>query len=164
MTSRRLGGFGVIVFGLSLGCSSSTPSGGGDPAAAFAGNWTFQSGSVMPMCSGITIPDVNLTGDPVTITRDDATHIHLVTTNGITCNVALTVSGTTATVAANQTCTIVAPAPIGTATVNITSWTLTLSGNTIATSMNGTAAVSVISCTPTSSGTLSRNATDGGTG
>jgi hypothetical protein len=48
-------------------------------------------------------------------------------------------------------------------TVNISSWTLTLSGNTLTSNMNGTASVSIVSCAPTSTGTLSKTSgPDGG--
>ena len=56
-----------------FGCGSSSIS--GDPAATFAGNWTFGSGSIQPMCNISGIPPVDLTGDTMTITRVDATHV-----------------------------------------------------------------------------------------
>jgi hypothetical protein len=144
---------GVLAgaFGAS-GCGSSGPS--GDPAAAFAGNWTFDSGSIMPMCTGVNVAAVDLTGAGVMLSRVDSTHVRLVATTGITCDVRFSVSGSTATVASGQSCAI---SVMGTpATINITSWTLALSGDTIASTMAGTANVVVVSCTPTSTGTLSR--------
>ena len=84
----------------SSGCGSSGAT--GDPAAAFAGNWTFDSGSIMPACTGVNIAAVNLTGVPVAITKVDTTHVKLTTTAGITCDVNFSVSGATATVAAGD--------------------------------------------------------------
>jgi hypothetical protein len=146
-----------------IGCGSSgTGTGGGDPAAAFAGNWTFSTGSIVPACTGVQIANVDLTGVPVMLTHTDTTHVSLVSTTGITCDVKFNVSGTTATAAAGQSCMIDAGATLGQVTVNITSWTLTLSGSTLTSNMNGTAAVSIVSCAPTSTGTLTK--TSGATG
>ena len=114
------------------------------------------------MQRGSTIADVDLTGDDVVLTRIDSTHIQRSAPRASCATISFSVSGSTATAAAEPDLHDRRPGPINAAAVNITGWTLTLSGNTIATSMNGTAAVSVISCTPTSSGTLSRNATDAG--
>jgi hypothetical protein len=97
----------------------------------------------------------------VTLTRVDATHIQLMATTGVVCDVRFAVSGSTATAAASQSCMLtVMGIPV---TINIKSWTLMLSGNTIASAMSGTVS-SLVSCTPTSTGTLSRPAGDAGTG
>jgi hypothetical protein len=153
----------LVAAALLIGCGSSNGGGGGDPAAAFAGNWTFASGSIMPACSGVQIDNIDLTGVPVMLTHTDPTHVSLVSTTGITCDVKFNVSGTTATAAAGQSCTIDAGGTFGQVTVNISSWTLSLSGSTLTSNMNGTAAVLIVSCVPTSTGTLTKTSgTDGG--
>ena len=156
----------ILAVAFILGCGSGGGS-GGDPAAAFAGTWTFDSGSITPACTGVTIPPVDLTGLSTVLTRKDGTHIGLVSTSGIVCNVTFNVSGSTATAASGQTCTLdvgtVGGIDVGTVTVAISSWTLSLSSDTLTSTMSGTASVVVVSCTPTSSGTLSRSGgTDAG--
>ena len=153
----------ILILGFVLGCGSSPIGGGADPAAAFAGTWTFSSGSIVPMCTGVTIGNIDLTGATAVLTHVDATHISLVSTTGITCDVRFNVTGTTATAAAGQSCTIDAGGTIGNVTVNIGTWTLALSGNSIASNMTGTASVVIVSCTPSSTGTLTRTGgADGG--
>ncbi len=157
----------ILAVAFILGCGSSGGGAGGDPAAAFAGTWTFNSGSIMPACTGATIAPVDLTGLSTVLTRKDGTHVGLVSTSGIVCNVTFNVSGSTATAASGQTCTLdvgnVGGLNVGTVTVSISSWTLSLSGDTLTSTMNGTASVVIVSCTPTSSGTLSRSGgTDAG--
>jgi hypothetical protein len=41
----------ILTLALALGCGSSG-GGSGDPAAAFAGTWKFDSGSITPGCTG----------------------------------------------------------------------------------------------------------------
>jgi hypothetical protein len=115
------------------------------------------------MCTGITVANVDLTGVPMTLTMVDSSHVHLMTTMGITCDITFAVSGSTATATAGQSCMLM----VGTAavSVDVTQWTLTLSGDTLTSTLNGTATVSIVSCTPTSTGTAARvGGTDGGTG
>jgi len=128
---------------------------GTDPSATFVGSWTFDSGSVTPMCTGVTVAAISLTGNAVTITEIDASHINFAFSNSeLSCSVDFTVSGTTATAEAAQTCTITV---MGVSTTfKVTAWTLMESGGTIAMSVNGTAKVSVVNCTPSGTGMLSR--------
>jgi len=149
----RVNRIALVAGVLLLGCGSS--SGGGDPAGPFAGTWTFNSGSMIePMCSGATVPNQDLTGDMLTITTVDTTHIKLSSTGGIDCNVNFTVSGSTATVEPGQMCsTTISGAVVSFA---ITSWTIGLSGNMLTTALVGTANVVIVTCTPTGSATLSR--------
>jgi hypothetical protein len=142
-----------------FGCGSSSTS--GDPAAAFAGNWTFGSGSLQPMCGGLgsTLTPVDLTGDTMTIVRVDQTHVSTsLTGSGVMCNVNFTVSGTTATAVAGSTCAVTVPVGTSSTTVNITinSWTLTVSGDTLSMSMSGSANATIFTCTPTADGNATR--------
>jgi len=146
-----------------FGCGSSSVS--GDPAAAFAGNWTFGSGSIQPMCNGLgsTLTPFDLTGDTMTIVRVDPTHVSTsLTGNGVMCNVNFTVSGTTATAESGSTCAVI----VSNTTVNIsiTTWTLTVSGNSLSMSMSGSANATIFTCTPTADGMATRASDDGGTG
>jgi hypothetical protein len=104
----------------------------------------------------VNIAAIPLTGDTATIRQIDATHIALALSNvQLTCNLNFAVSGSTATAAAGQTCSIT---EMGTsAPVNVSSWTLMLSGNTLSMSMAGTAQIAIISCTPSGTGTLARS-------
>ena len=148
-----------------FGCGSSSIA--GDPAANFAGNWTFGSGSIQPMCNISGISPVDLSGDTLTIIRVDSTHVSTsLTGSGLMCNVNFTVTGTTATAARGSSCVVTVPVSGTSITVNIviTSWTLTVSGDSLAMSMNGTAAAPpLLSCTLTADGSATR-ASDGGSG
>jgi hypothetical protein len=141
---------GALLFGA---CGGGTGSGGADPAAAFAGNWTFQDGSVTPACSGIVFGDIALSGDTASVTRIDAGHVALAFSNAqLTCHINFTVSESTATAEAGQTCSI---SVMGTTIpVAITSWTMTLSGTSISMSMSGKANALIVSCMPSGTGTL----------
>jgi len=159
MTSRTnrilLAAAGVLL----LACSSSTGSGN---AAAFVGTWTYDTGTVTPMnCMvlGQTVPSLDLTGDTVTISQGaDSAHIQFVA--GTACMINFSLSGDIATATAGQTCTI--PVSGVSAVITITAWTLTLSGNSLATSFSGTAPFGT-SCTASGTGNLSRPATDAST-
>lgn len=148
-----------------FGCGSNSIT--GDPATAFAGNWTFGSGSIDPMCSGITISPVDLTGDTLTVVRVDPTHVSTsLTGSGVMCNVNFTVTGATATAVSGQTCAVTVPVTSTsntTVTIAITSWTLNVSGDMLTMSMAGTANAVIFTCTPTADGKATR-ASDGGTG
>jgi hypothetical protein len=136
---------------------------GGGAAAALAGTWTFQDppssqspSTLQANCPSAAIPDLDLGGDVLTITEVDATHVHVSSTNGINCEVNFGLrSGTTSIfdAAAGQMCT----ATIGgtRATVNITSWDLSLTAGTITTMLNGTV-TSPVSCSPVGMGTLTK--------
>jgi hypothetical protein len=142
------------------GCGSSGTSSNPDP---FVGTWTYQSGSIVPNCSGITLGDIDLTGDAVTITKADATHIVMVVAaTGAMCNVRFTVKGTTATVDTGQTCAINDSGY--SATLNVSTWTLSMANDTITTAMSGTATVAIITCAPTSTGTMVRSSPDAAQG
>jgi hypothetical protein len=156
----RLCGAAAAIF--LFGCSSNNDvTGTSNPAAAFAGSWTFGSGSIQPVCSGITITPFDLTGDTMTITRVDDTHVAtMLMGNGVMCDVSFTVSGTTATAVSGQTCAVTVNAgtlgniPV---TINITSWTMNVSGNSLTIAMNGTAtAAGVLTCAPTADGMATR--------
>jgi hypothetical protein len=141
---------GVLVLGA---CGGGTRGGGADPAAAFAGNWTFQDGSVMPACSGVILGDIALSGDTASVTRIDGGHVAIAISDAqLTCHINFTVSESTATADAGQTCAINV---MGTMVpVAITAWTMTLSGSSISMSMSGTANAFIVSCTPSGTGTL----------
>ena len=77
---------------------------------------------------------------------------------GTYCTVTFNANGTTATTAANQTCTFPIPG-FGSQPVMITSWTLTLAGdNTLTSNFMGMAAGL---CTPSGTGTLTRQSDAG---
>jgi hypothetical protein len=151
-----------------FGCGSSSIA--GDPAANFVGSWTFGSGSIQPMCNLAGIPAVDLTGDTMTITRVDPTHVAtMLTGTGVMCDVNFTVTGSTATATSGQTCVVTAPVTIGgvmmniPVTIDISSWTLNVSGDTINIAMSGTASAEggLLSCTPTADGMATRPSSGG---
>jgi hypothetical protein len=146
-----------------FGCGSSSIA--GDPAANFAGNWTFGSGSIEPMCNLSGISPVDLTGDTLNIIRVDPTHVStMLTGTGVMCNVNFTVTGTVATAVSGQTCSVIVPVATTNTTVliQISSWTLNLSGDTLSISMNGTAtAAGILSCTPSATGSATRPSSGG---
>jgi hypothetical protein len=151
-----------------FGCGSSSSA--GDPAAAFAGSWTFGSGSIQPMCNISGIPAVDLTGDTMNVVRVDSTHVStMLTGTGVMCNVNFTVTGTTATAASGQTCAVTAAVTIGGApmniavTIDISTWTLNVSGDTITIAMTGTASAEggLLTCSPTADGMATRPAGGG---
>ncbi len=154
-------GAAAALFLFGCGSSSST----GDPAAAFAGAWTFGSGTLQPMCTPLTIAPFDLTGDTLNIVRVDPTHVSTTLTgSGVMCDVNFTVTGMTATAVSGQTC-VVTIASGGTnipVTIDISSWTLTVSGDTLSMSMNGTAsAAGILTCTPTATGNATRPSSGG---
>ncbi|HEY4186883.1 MAG TPA: hypothetical protein VGP07_17540 [Polyangia bacterium] len=171
----------AFTLGLLMGCSSSSPGGAGgasglggtsggggesgaaggggaggattsDPAEALAGTWIFQAGSLQPMCN-VAVATLDLTGDLLTITRLDATHVNVTSTGGIACNASFTVTGAKATVEAGQTCS--ATIMGNRVTVDVTGWTVELSGSTLSTALTGTI-TSPVTCTPMGTGTLGR--------
>ena len=152
----RICGAAAALFLFGCGSSSST----GDPAAAFAGAWTFGSGSIQPMCNISGITPFDLTGDTLTVIRVDATHVATTLTGtGVMCDVNFTVSGT---------CVVTAPVTIGGTQMNIpvniiiSTWTLSLSGDTLSMAMTGTAtAESLLTCAPTADGTATRPSSGG---
>ncbi len=138
------------------GCSSSSSSINAD---AYVGTWTFQSGTIVPNCSGITLGNVDLTGDAVSISKVDTSHIQMmISGGGVMCDVHFTVDGGTAKADSGQTCALSESGY--NAVLNVTTWTLSLSGTDIQMSMSGTASVSIVSCAPTSTGTMVRSTSD----
>ena len=154
----RLFSLMALCGGLVLaGCSSS--GGSSITADEYVGTWTFQSGTIVPNCSGITLGNVDLTGDAVTITKVDTTHIQMVVSGGgVMCDVHFTVNGATAKADSGQTCALSESGY--NAVLNVTTWNLSLSGSDIQMSMSGTASVSIVSCAPTSTGTMVRSGSD----
>ncbi len=101
----------------------------------------------------------------MTITRVDPTHVAtMLTGTGVMCDVNFTVTGTTATATTGQTCVVTAPVTIGgtmmniAVTIDISTWTLNVSGDTITIAMSGTASAEggLLSCTPTADGMATR--------
>jgi hypothetical protein len=135
---------------LAAGFASCSEKGG---AEKFVGTWSY-SGAINPNCQDYA--PIDLTGDTVTITAPDSTH--LVVDLGGFCTVNFNVDGYTASAAANQNCTFDIPG-FGPASIVITKWTLTFSGGDVLTSdfVGG-----VLICAPTGTGTLTRIG-DGGT-
>jgi hypothetical protein len=158
---------GLALGILLVGCSSS---GGGstDQSTALVGTWTYSSGSINPMCN-LQISPFDLTGDTMTVTKVDDTHVQtMLTGNGVMCDVKFTVSNGTATAEPGQTCAVTEMITIGTpmnitVNINITSWTMTVSGDTLTMAMNGTASAvgGALTCTPMASGTASRPSAGG---
>jgi len=157
---------------LLLSCSSGGT--GPDSADAFVGSWTFDSGSISPMCA-VTLPAIELTGGKMTISKVDSTHISaIVVANGAKCMSQFVINGTrvgvggsvsTATGENGQICT--ATDEDMSLTVSVTSWMLTLSSSKISTidmsiSMQGTVGTSMTNCSPTAAGTLSHASFDAG--
>jgi hypothetical protein len=147
----------VLAAGLAVAaCSSSSTPPNPD---AYVGTWTFQSGTIVPNCTGITLGTVDLTGDAVTITKVDTSHIQMmISGGGVMCDVHFTVNGNSATADSGQTCALSESGY--NAVLNVTTWTLALSAADIQMSMSGTASVSIVSCVPSSSGTMVRSTSD----
>jgi hypothetical protein len=148
---------------LALGCGSGS-GGGSNPAAMFTGAWTFGSGSITPMCN-VTIPSFDLTGDTMTITRVSDTEVSTsLTGSGVMCNVNFNVSGTSATAVSGQTCLVTVMITLAGApttvpvTINISTWTLNVSGDSLTIAMTGTATAEagLITCNPTADGSATR--------
>jgi hypothetical protein len=154
---------GAAAF-LVLGCGGGSGNGiTSSPADAFTGTWTFGSGSIVPTCTGTTLDDISLVGGNMTITKVDASDVTvMVAASGAMCDVKFTVSGTTATVKSGQTC-IISENGLS-ATLDVTTWTMTVTDGTLMMSMAGTAQVSIISCTPTATGTATKAPSDAATG
>ena len=109
----------------------------------------------MPMCP-ISVPNFNLTGLPVTFQKVDNSTISLTLNAG--CVVDFKVSGSKATVAANQTCTLDAGAPLNMVSIAITKWSLSLVGDHIDNTISGSASL----CTAMGTATLVRGTIDAG--
>ena len=155
---------GMTLGLFALGCGSSGAGGGSSDPAAFVATWTFTTGAIDPMCTGLgteTLSPFDLTGDTMTITPVDSTHVStMLTGTGVMCNVTFTVSGQIATAEAGSTCafTVTIGGSSTAVVVDITSWTLTVSGDSLTMSMAGSAKPlsGVVSCTPMGTGTATR--------
>jgi len=150
MTSRFcVSGLGLLL-ALTLGAAGCSDKAGADK---FVGTWTY-AGAINPNCQNIAA--IDLTGDTVTITATDSSHIR-VDLAGY-CMVNCSVDGFTATAAAGQSCTFPIPT-LGDQTISITNWTLMMTGDNAITS-NFTGAILI--CAPSGTGTLTRQS-DAGT-
>jgi hypothetical protein len=159
MISRALKGL-LISSVLVLGCGSS----GGGNGAPFIGTWTYGTGSTLTpsncMVLGQTIPPLDLTGNTVTITAGaSASEIEFV--EGTACAIKFNVSGTTATAASGQSCTLQVSGI--SAVLNVSAWALTLSGDTLMAGFSGSAAIGGPSCTASGAGSLAKTAPDAST-
>jgi hypothetical protein len=148
MTSGRRVRFTVmaLLIGGAVGCSSGSKTG----ADKFVGTWTY-SGAIDGNCNGLTVNPIDLTGQSVTITEIDSSHINVAL--GTMCTVKFDVDNFTATAQSGQKCMFNLGGTFGQQSVTITKWTLTSTGTDTATSdFSGT----VLVCAPTGSGTLTR--------
>ncbi len=156
---------GLALGILLVGCSSSGGS-STDESAALVGSWTYTSGSIDPMCN-LTIAPFDLTGDTMTVTKVDNTHVQtMLTGNGVMCDVKFSVSNGVASAEPGQTCAVtemVTGFGNVAVTINITTWTLTVSGDSLTMAMNGTASAvgGALTCTPMATGMATRPASGG---
>jgi hypothetical protein len=160
MISRALKGL-LVSSVLLLGCGSSSGGGNGAP---FIGSWTYATDSTLTPSNctvlGQTIPPLDLSGETISITAGaSASQIDFV--EGTACTIKFTVSGTTATAAADQSCTL--PVSGISAVLNVSSWTLTLSGDTLTAGFSGSAPIGGTSCTASGTGSLAKNTPDAST-
>jgi hypothetical protein len=134
---------------LAIGAMACNDKSGADK---FVGSWVY-AGAIDPNCQGIAA--VDLTGDAVTITAPDSSHISVELAGY--CTVAFDVDGFTATASSGQKCTFDIPS-LGPQAIAITKWTLTVTGDDVITSdFTG----SILICFPTGTGTLTRQADAG---
>ena len=148
MTGRlHLVGLGCALAIGAMACNSKSG------AEKFVGSWTY-AGAINPNCQGVAA--VDLTGDAVTITSSDSSHIS-VDLAGY-CTIKFDVDGFTASASGGQSCTFEIPT-LGPQAIAITKWTLTFSGDDVLTSdFTG----SILICIPTGTGTLTRQGDAGG--
>lgn len=139
-----------LVCALGIAAASCGSKGGADK---FVGSWIY-AGAIDPNCQNIAA--VDLTGDAVTITATDSSHLR-VDLAGY-CNIAFEVDGFTASASGGQSCTFDIPS-LGPQAIAITSWTLTMTSDDVLTSdFKG----AILICAPTGTGTLTRQADAGG--
>jgi hypothetical protein len=139
----------VLVLALAIGAAACSTKGG---AEKFVGSWVY-AGAIDPNCNNIAA--VDLTGDAVTITATDSSHIR-VDLAGY-CMINFDVDGFTANAQGGQSCTFDIPS-LGPQAINITRWTLTMTGDDVVTSdFNG----SILICFPSGTGTLTRQSDAG---
>jgi hypothetical protein len=153
MTSRLcLGGLVGLILALAMGVSACSDKSGADK---FVGTWTY-AGAINPNCQNIAA--IDLTGDTVTITATDSSHVR-VDLAGY-CMVNFSVDGFNATADSGQSCTFPIPG-LGDQTITITTWTMMMTGDNAITS-NFTGAILI--CAPTGMGTLTRQGDAGTSG
>jgi hypothetical protein len=131
----------------------------GDQTTKFAGAWTFQSGSLTPMCgAGFTVPPFALTGLTMTLTKVDDSTVEVVV-GSAGCTLTFKVAGDVATANPGQTCKLDVPALGGPQTISVTSWTLKRVNDQLTTDISA----AVLVCTATGSGVLVPATSDAGT-
>jgi hypothetical protein len=129
---------------------------GGDSGGAtdpFVGRWMVTAGTQKVNCGALTVPDNNLAGTFQELKKDTDNTLSIDLTMG--CVVKLDVSGTTATVRPNQTCTITTMVQNMNLSVNgtITGGKFVVNGTTATFDYMGTAmAGGVFTCTFSASG------------
>ncbi len=139
----------VLFVALAMGATACSTKGG---AEKFVGSWIY-AGAINPNCNNIAA--VDLTGDAVTITATDSSHIR-VDLAGY-CMINFDVDGFSANAQGGQSCTFDIPS-LGPQAITITKWTLTMTGDDVITSdFNG----SILICFPTGTGTLTRQSDAG---
>jgi hypothetical protein len=145
---------------LAAGCGGSSSS-SGDVAASFVGTWTFDTGQANANCGALGNQTIPLAGLSGAITRTDNTHIQLNANSA--CIINFSVSGSTATAASGQSCSLPVPG-LGVQPIAITMWTMTLSGSMLTATISGTAVgTSPPLCTAMGGGTLTMHPpSDGG--
>jgi hypothetical protein len=147
MMRAHLVGLGCALAIGAMACNDKTG------ADKFVGSWVY-AGAIDPNCQGIAA--VDLTGDAVTITAADSSHISVELAGY--CTVAFDVDGFTATASSGQKCTFDIPS-LGPQAITITKWTLMITGDDVITSdFTG----SILVCFPTGTGTLTRHGDAGG--
>jgi hypothetical protein len=135
---------------LAIGAMACNDKSGADK---FVGSWIY-AGAINPNCQGIAA--VDLTGDAVTITAPNASHISVALAGY--CTIAFDVDAFTASASSGQSCTFDIPS-LGPQSIAITKWTLTMTGDDVITSdFTG----SILICIPTGTGTLTRQGDAGG--
>jgi hypothetical protein len=122
-------------------------------AENFVGSWIY-AGAIDPNCQGAAA--VDLTGDTVTITAPNSSHISVELAGY--CTIAFDVDAFTASASSGQSCTFDIPG-VGPQAIAITKWTLTKTGDDVlASDFTG----SILFCFPTGTGTLTRQGDAGG--
>ena len=152
----------LLAAALALAAASCGSSSGSSSTDTFVGTWSFQSGAIMAGCP-VMVDNVDLTGDVVTMTKIDSSHVLMtITGTGVMCDVRFSVSDTIATADANQTCAISASGQ--SAVVAVSSWTLTAATSSISMMMNGSTTVTAagfsLTCMPTATGLMVRTSAD----
>jgi len=150
-------GAGAVLSALLAACGG----GGSSSADAFVGRWTYSEGMLVPsMCTVPVIgevPPISQVGQSMTITKESDSRLSVDAGSG--CVLKFSLSGSTATADAGQTCTV-----MSVVVLQISSWTLVLSGDSLTSTQSGSAAIGGPSCTAMGTGTLMRSSGDAGAG